>query len=141
MDIKVARIFSAYGAGLRKQIFWDMHMKAEKTGKLEMFGTGNESRDYIHVDDVIQSLYLLATANTKDMFFNVANGEEITIRQATEWFAECAGIDNDKITFNGHVREGDPINWRADITRIKKLGYKKSINMRDGLQKYVDWIG
>lgn len=43
MDIKVARIFSAYGAGLRKQIFWDMHMKAEKTGKLEMFGTGNES--------------------------------------------------------------------------------------------------
>lgn len=141
MDIEVARIFSAYGAGLRKQIFWDMHMKAEKTGKLEMFGTGNESRDYIHVDDVIQSLYLLATANTKDMFFNVANGEEITIRQATEWFAECAGIDNDKITFNGHVREGDPINWRADITRIKKLGYKKSINMRDGLQKYVDWIG
>ena len=140
MDIKVARVFSAYGAGLRKQIFWDMHVKAEKTGKLQMFGTGNESRDYIHVDDVIQSLYILATANTDDMFFNVANGEEITIKQATQWFAECAGIDVDKIEFNGHVREGDPINWRADITRIRKLGYKKHIDMRIGLQQYVDWI-
>lgn len=140
MKIKVARIFSAYGAGLRKQIFWDMHKKAAQTGKLEMFGTGNESRDYIHVNDVIQSLYLLAVTESDELIFNVANGEETTIRQATEWFAECAGISKDKISFNGHVREGDPINWRADISRIKKLGYKKSIEMLDGLQEYVNWV-
>ena len=140
MKIKVARIFSAYGAGLRKQIFWDMHKKVEQTGKLEMFGTGNESRDYIHVNDVIQSLYLLAVTESDELIFNVANGEETTIRQATECFAECAGISKDKISFNGHVREGDPINWRADISRIKKLGYKKSIEMLDGLQEYVNWV-
>lgn len=139
MNIKVARIFSAYGAGLRKQIFWDMHLKAEKTGKLEMFGTGNESRDYIHVNDVIQSLYLLATSESDEMIFNVANGEETTIRQATEWFAECAGISKKMISFNGFAREGDPINWRADNSRIKKLGYKKSVEMKDGLQEYVNW--
>lgn len=140
MNIKVARIFSAYGAGLRKQIFWDMYRKAEKTGKLEMFGTGKESRDYIHVNDVIQSLYLLAVAESDDMIFNVANGEEITIRQATSWFAECAGINEDKISFNGFAREGDPINWRADNSRMKKLGYKKSVAMKDGLLEYVDWV-
>lgn len=140
MNVKVARIFSAYGAGLRKQIFWDMHMKAEKTGKLEMFGTGNESRDYIHVNDVIQSLYLLATTESDEMIFNVANGEETTIRQATDWFAECAGISEDQISFNGFVREGDPINWRADNSKIKRLGYKKSVEMKDGLQEYVDWV-
>lgn len=140
MNIKVARIFSAYGSGLRKQIFWDMHIKEEKTGKLEMFGTGNESRDYIHVNDVIQALYLLATTESKDMIFNVANGEETTIRQVTNWFAECAGISADKIFFNGFVREGDPINWRADNSRIKKIGYKKSIEMKDGIQEYVNWV-
>lgn len=140
IDIKVARIFSAYGKGLRKQIFWDMYQKAEQTGKLEMFGSGQESRDYIHVNDVVQSLYILATEESNEMIFNVANGEEMTIRQATEMFADCAGIDRDRISFSGQVREGDPINWRADISRIKSLGYKKSIDMRDGLLDYINWV-
>lgn len=138
MDIKIARIFSAYGVGLKKQIFWDMHNKA-KTGSLPMYGTGCESRDYIHVDDVVQALYLMATINTSDTIFNVANGEEVTIREATEIFARYAGIDKDYISFNGYVREGDPLNWKADIGRLKKIGYKKTINMNEGLKKYVEW--
>lgn len=140
MDIKVARIFSAYGAGLRKQIFWDMHKKVEKNGRLEMFGMGSESRDYIHVNDVIQALYLLATTESEEMFFNVANGEEITIRQATEMFAECIGLSKDNIEFNGIVREGDPLNWRADISKVQQLGYKKSVDMKDGLKEYIEWV-
>ena len=140
MEIKIARIFSAYGAGLRKQIFWDMYQKAERTGRLEMFGSGKESRDYIHVNDVIQSLYLIATKDSDNMIFNVANGEETTIRKATELFADYAGIDREKIIFSGHVREGDPINWRADISRIQALGYKKSIDLEDGIKDYVHWV-
>ena len=139
MDIKIARIFSAYGVGLRKQIFWDMYNKARNTGRLDMFGTGNESRDYIHVEDVIQALYLLATQPSDEMVFNVANGEEVTIRQATELFAAFADVEQDNIAFNGVVREGDPLNWRADISRIKSLGYAKTVNMKDGLAAYVQW--
>ena len=86
-NVKVARIFSAYGAGLKKQIFWDMFQKYKNAGKLNMFGTGNESRDYIHVDDLVQALYLLAMTDDSEVFYNVANGEEITIREATEQFA------------------------------------------------------
>lgn len=139
MDIKIARIFSSYGAGLKKQIFWDMYNKAQSTGYLDMFGTGNESRDYIHVADVVQALYLLATKNSKEMVFNVANGEEVTIRQATELFASLVNVDQDKITFNGVVREGDPLNWRASINRMQELGYQKTVCMKDGLAEYVQW--
>jgi nucleoside-diphosphate-sugar epimerase len=140
MDIKIARIFSAYGKGLRKQIFWDMYNKLKNTGRLDMFGTGNESRDYIHINDVIESLYLLATVESKDVIFNVANGEEVTIRQATEWFTEVVGVSFDKIIFNGVVREGDPLNWSADVSKIKALGYKKTVDMKDGLKEYYDWV-
>lgn len=139
MDIKVARIFSAYGNGLKKQIFWDMYTKASKTGKLDMFGTGNESRDYIHINDVISAIYILATTTSDQVVFNVANGEEITIREATKIFAEHAGVKEENITFNGIVREGDPLNWKADITKIKKLGYQKSVSMKDGLLEYYKW--
>ena len=140
MNVKVARIFSAYGAGLRKQIFWDMYQKMIHTGRLDMFGTGNESRDYIHVDDVVQSLYLLATVDSDHVIFNVANGEEVTIREATEMFAEACGAGNEIICFNGVVREGDPLNWRADISKIKQLGYKKTVDMRMGLKGYAVWV-
>lgn len=138
MDVKIARIFSAYGKGLRKQIFWDMYNKSVKTGKLEMFGTGNESRDYIHVNDVVQSIYLLAVSDTSDVIFNVANGEEITIRKATEYFADSMGIDD--IQFNGVVREGDPLNWRADISKMRSIGYEKTVEMGQGISDYVDWV-
>lgn len=139
MNIKIARIFSAYGVGLRKQIFWDMFQKQQNTGRLDMFGTGRESRDYIHVDDVAQALYLLATTDTSDTIFNVANGEEITIREVTCMFAKSVGVDSDKITFNGIVREGDPLNWKADINKIKKLGYQQTVHMEDALYEYAKW--
>lgn len=139
MDIKIARIFSAYGPGLRKQIFWDMHRKLQDTGRLDMFGTGRESRDYIFIDDVIQALDLLTTADTEDVIFNVANGEEITIRQAAELFARSSGVDTDRIAFNNVVREGDPLNWRADISKLRKLGYEKTVEMRDGISAYCAW--
>ena len=139
MDIKIARIFSAYGSGLRKQIFWDMQKKAVNFGRLDMFGTGKESRDYIHVKDVVQCLYLLATKESNYLLFNVANGEEITIRRVTEIFAEEFGLPKTQINFNGHTREGDPINWRADISRIQELGYKKTVNIDDGIAEYCKW--
>ncbi len=140
MDIKIARIFSAYGQGLKKQIFWDMFHKLKSTGRLDMFGTGEESRDYIHIEDVVQALFLLATAESEHMVFNVANGEETTVRKAAESFADCAKTGRDKIGFNGVVREGDPLNWCADITRMRALGYKKTIEMEDGIQKYYSWV-
>lgn len=140
MDIKVARIFSAYGKGLKKQIFWDMSKKLSDTGCLSMFGTGNESRDYINIEDLINALYLIATESSEYWLFNVANGEETTIREATECFASCMGVSKDKISFNGEVREGDPLNWCADISRLKSLGYEKIVSLSEGLKTYCDWI-
>lgn len=141
MDIRIIRLFSAYGAGLRKQIFWDMFQKATATGRLDMFGTGNESRDFIHVEDVIQGIFLVATAEPcEHRVFNVANGEEVTIRHATELFAKNLGVAAENIAFNGTVREGDPLNWRADISRLKALGYEKQVTMDAGLADYCQWV-
>lgn len=139
-DIKIARVFSAYGAGLKKQIFWDMYWKWRNTGALEMYGTGSESRDYIHVDDVVRALFLLITHNTEECIFNVANGNEITIRSAVNEFAKAAQISQDKISFDGTVKEGNPRNWVADIRKISRLGYKRSVPFEKGVEDYVRWV-
>lgn len=139
-DIKVVRIFSAYGPGLCKQIFWDMNRKVETTGKLDMWGTGEESRDYIYIDDIMQAFFLLIRdKKQKEIIYNVGNGEEIHIKYVAQVFAEVKGVEVKKIKFNGKIREGDPINWRADISRLEKIGYKQQVKFEDGVRKYVDW--
>lgn len=137
-DVKIARIFSVYGNGLKKQIFWDMHNKIKETNKLEMFGTGNESRDYIHVNDLLNVLYILATADTDEVIFNVANGEEVYIKDVAKMFAKINGIE--EVYFNGVEMKGNPINWRADISKIKKLGYKQGVSLYEGINSYSNWV-
>nr|WP_300912645.1 NAD-dependent epimerase/dehydratase family protein [uncultured Acetatifactor sp.] len=141
IDVKILRIFSVYGPGLRKQIFWDMYQKMKQTGKLELFGSGEESRDYIYIDDLVAAVRLIADkASFEDIYFNIANGEECTIREAAVVFAAKAGLRESNISFMGTCREGDPINWRADISRLKKLGYSRSVSFLQGISNYVDWV-
>ena len=70
---------------------------------------------------------------------NVANGEEVSIRELAEIYAEKLGAPQNIVSFNGAVKEGDPRNWRADISLLRKLGYEKQMELSDGIAAYVDW--
>lgn len=140
MDVRVARVFSAYGPGLKKQLFWDMFKKARNLGRLPMWGTGRETRDYIYIDDLVAALKLvLFDEKSASSVFNVANGIEVSIAEAARCFASAMGIEESLIEFNGAEREGDPINWRADVTRLEELGYMPTVSIEDGVTRYVDW--
>lgn len=133
------RIFSAFGSGLRKQIFWDMNRKMTDTAEAMFFGTGDESRDFIHIQDIAQVVDLtIKNANFKGEAINVANGEAITIRDAVNMFAKLKGYAG-RIVFNGLVREGDPRFWEADIRIIKEWGYKQIVTLEQGLKEYIIW--
>lgn len=139
-DVRVTRIFSAYGPGLRKQLFWDMACKLRETGRLDMWGTGNETRDYIYIDDLVEALKLVALDNRAYQgVFNVANGVETRIEDAARMFALAAGVDESVISFNGVEREGDPLYWRADVSRLRELGYRPSVPIDEGIRRYVEW--
>lgn len=141
IDVRVLRIFSAYGVGLKKQIFWDMGQKVKKYRKLELFGTGKETRDFIYIDDLVCAIQLIMeTEKTDESIYNVANGVEIKIRDAAEMFCDECGISKKLIIFNGHERQGNPVNWCADIEKIKVLGYEPKNNINVGISKYVTWL-
>ena len=46
------RVFSAYGEGLRRQIFWDVCVQALANGEIRLHGSGSETRDFVHAYDV-----------------------------------------------------------------------------------------
>ena len=134
------RIFSAYGDGLKKQLFWDLYKKAKSGNSFTLYGTGNESRDFIYINDLLKAIDLAANnSHFKADIINVANGEEIFIKDAVNIFFT---FFNSKInyTFSGEERKGDPNNWLADISRLKAFGYQPSFDLKSGLQKYYTWI-
>ncbi len=141
IDIRILRIFSAYGIGLKKQIFWDMGQKIKKYNKLELFGTGQETRDFIYIDDLVNAIQLvMESEREEEAIYNIANGNEISIKNVAEIFIEKCGLGKELILFNNIVRPGNPQCWCADIHKIKKLGYKPEINIHIGIEKYVEWI-
>jgi UDP-glucose 4-epimerase len=133
------RIFSAYGNGQKKLLLWDLFEKFTDNSKdqVELFGTGNETRDFIHIDDIIQQLKLVIDNSLfTGEAINIANGAEISINSITQIFKECLN-SNKKIEFNNIVREGDPINWCADISVLIRWGYKQNVALRTGIFSYI----
>lgn len=141
MDIKILRIFSAYGNGLKKQIFWDMAQKIRTTGRLELFGTGNETRDFIHINDLVKAIFLIANSEEKkEVIYNVANGEEISIKNVAQIFCQVLELDYNIIQFNRQQRIGNPNNWCANIEKLRELGYRQEVSIEDGIKAYVGWL-
>ena len=139
-QVRAIRIFSAYGVGLHKQLLWDIYQKYEKSGEISLFGTGKESRDFIHVLDIMQAIRLILNYEGGEEVFNVANGEEVSIAEIAAIYAKKLGEGQRIVRFNGETKVGDPLNWRADISLLKSLGYKKSVDLEQGIGDYVDWV-
>lgn len=76
------RIFSCYGPGLKKQLFWDAYKKACNK-KYEFWGTGKESRDFIYVDDLAKIIQHVVNKDNKGFnTYNIASGVETSIENA-----------------------------------------------------------
>lgn len=134
------RIFSAYGPGLKKQLFWDLHQKSKKDLNIEMFGDGTETRDFIYIKDVVKSLEkIIYSAPFLGDRINLGNGVAISIKDATNTFLEVNGNINAKLNFKGK-RLGDPNHWQANIQKLKDYGYSQSYSLKDGLQEYSKWL-
>jgi UDP-glucose 4-epimerase len=137
------RPFSVYGPYLQKQLLWDMFVKFKNSNAeqgIVMWGTGKESRDFIYIDDLVLAVELVIKHGAMQAnIYNVATGNEVTIATIVKVFQQYM-FGNYRVTFNEQVREGDPLNWRADISAIAQLGFKPSISLDNGIQKLTTWL-
>jgi len=134
------RIFSAYGEGLKKQIFWDLGQKIKKSNDVVLFGTGDETRDFIHIFDLVNQIELtINNSNFQGENINSANGVQIKIKDLVNLYMNKAKCVN-SIIFNNTIRKGDPLNWMADISILKGFGYKQAISIEDGINRYLNWL-
>ena len=134
------RIFSAYGNGQKKLLLWDLHEKIQNSnGIIVLYGTGKESRDFIHIEDIAQQILLaIDNADFSGEAINVANGVGVKISEVVELY-RLFFPKKFNYEFNRQERLGDPKNWCADISIMKKWGYQSEIEIEQGVENYINW--
>ena len=134
------RVFSAYGPGLAKQLFWDLYQKQKVSDVINLFGTGKETRDFIYITDLLYAVdCVIDKARFEGEAINFGNGEEESIELVAKYFLSHFGL-NKRLLFTGEQKIGDPHNWKADIMLLKSMGYKKSTDIKEGINSYALWL-
>lgn len=106
-----------------------------------IFGDGSATRDFTFVTDTVESLI---RAGEHDDFIgkavNLAYGQEVSIVEVANLLLEL--LDKKELGIQWEPeRPGDVHRHYADVRRLQAgTGYKPSIAIRDGLQKYIDWF-
>ncbi|MGN7733622.1 NAD-dependent epimerase/dehydratase family protein [Ensifer sp. 22564] len=139
VPVAIVRLFSVYGVGLRKQLLWDACHKITNKDVM-FFGTGEETRDWIHVEDAARLMVCAADATVSSTrIFNGANGSSVRIREVLQHLAKLLDV-NVEIKFSGMSRPGDPIHYEAEVLGSLELGWRPQVSFSDGLAQYARWF-
>lgn len=139
--VAILRLFSVYGEGLRKQLLWDCSVKLDADGdSVVLGGTGEELRDWVHVDDAVGMLLRVATFASGDCpVFNGGTGVAVPVRAVVTRLAEALRRPQ-RIVFSGSRRPGDPNVLLADATRITAAGCTAGVSLDEGVRRYANWF-
>jgi nucleoside-diphosphate-sugar epimerase len=145
LPVAIARYFNVYGPGeipgtyrnvIPNFIWWAIHR-----WPLPITGTGDETRDFTYVDDIVAGTLLLGVVpEAVGQAFNLASETETKVKHIAAMVNEITG--NDKGVELVPRRDWDKIvRRRASIAKARKvLGYEPKTGMKDGIKKVYDWI-
>jgi GDP-L-fucose synthase len=143
MRVVVARPFNAYGA----RDHFDLHtshvipalIKKVMDGHdpVEVWGSGNQTRVFVHAYDFAKGIRLLAENYDQPDPINIGHDHEISIRELIEGIQTIAGVHR-RIFYNTNQPEGY-VRRAADTTRLKQItGFIPSISLEKGLREMVE---
>ncbi len=139
IDVSIVRFFSIYGPGLRKQLLWEACQKMTG-GEYAFAGTGEESRDWIHIDDAVTLLASIADrSGGKQRVVNGGSGFEAMNSDVLTTLAIALGCEQRPI-FTGKSRPGDPDRYLADVREAIGLGWHPQQHWRNGVRQYASWF-
>ena len=143
LSIKVARLFNTYGPRMHPRdgrVVSNFIMAALENRPLPVYGSGDQTRSFCYVDDLIDGLTALMRAPEEVTGpINLGNPGEFTIAELADLVTEMTGS-------TGGVEylplpQDDPIRRQPDITRAKEiLGWSPTIQLREGLERTIEYF-
>ncbi len=111
--------------------------KISGAGFVEIWGTGNPRREFLHVDDLADACVFLMENYNSSEIINIGAGEDIQISELAALIKEVVGYEGD-MRFNRDMPDGTPRKL-LDVSRLNSLGWKPSISFREGLVATYKW--
>lgn len=106
---------------------------------ITVHGDGTQTRDFVHVRDVVEANLLAATTDQTGGVFNIGSGERVAVGALAESIRSIVGSPSDIV--HTDPRTGDIQRSHADIGKARDtLGYAPSIRLDDGVEDLVAWI-
>jgi UDP-glucuronate decarboxylase len=139
VDIRIARIFNTYGPRMAEndgRVVSNFIVQALRGQELTIYGSGEQSRSFCYVDELVDGLMRLMAAEGRHEPVNLGNPVEFTIRQLAEEVFRIVGAEA-RVSYHP-LPQDDPTQRKPDITRAREwLGWEPRITLAEGLTKTV----
>ena len=98
-------------------------------------GSGNQIRDYIFIEDLVQAIYVIYQNGLPGEDYNICSGKLITLKDITEKMLKIMNKENLSIKCDGKNYDGDIEKWYGDPSKINSIGFEQNFNIEEGLKK------
>lgn len=138
LNLSILRVFSAYGPGLRANPVYDILFKllGTQSQSLEIPFAAKASRDLIHAGDVVQAVSCVLKNGAPEIY-NIASGQSLSLSELTTQL--CAILEQPLPHYGQSMPYDEALHERADITKLKSLGYTPQVPLIEGLRGFAAW--
>ncbi len=134
------RYFTVYGPRQRPDMAFSKFIRSNISNKeIEVFGDGNQIRDFTYISDIVEANILAMNSSPKSGIFNIGGGSTHSVNQILEMIKNITG--NENIIKFKPKQNGDVFKTESDIKKARKdLNYSPKINIKKGLENQFQWI-
>src|SRR5438093_1092842 len=142
IDTRIARIFNTYGPRMLEndgRVVSNFVVQALRGDEITVYGSGEQTRSFCYVDDLVEGLVKLMNAKDLHEPVNLGNPNEFTIKELAE---EVARICEMPLTVKCcPLPQDDPQQRQPDITRaLQLLGWNHTVSLKEGLRRTVAYF-
>lgn len=142
IEIRVARIFNTYGPRMYEndgRVVSNFIVQALKNDPITIYGTGEQTRSFCYVDDLIEAIYRLMNKEDFTGPINIGNPGEFTMIELANKIIKITDSKSE-IVFK-ELPSDDPKKRKPDISMAEEiLGWEPKVNLEEGLIKTVDYF-
>src|SRR6185503_5934612 len=144
VDIRIARIFNTYGTRMQEgdgRVVSNFIVQALRGQELTLYGTGEQTRSFCYVDDLVDGLVRLMNVEGggRHLPVNLGNPVEFTIRELAEEVVKVVGGET-RVVFKP-LPQDDPTQRQPDISRAREwLGWEPKLHLAEGLALTVEYF-
>jgi len=103
-----------------------------------IFGDGEQSRDFVYVEDVARANVLAAESEAAGVSLNIATGKRLSLNQLAVSLSRLTGTDLEPV--HEQARIGEVRHSEADISLARSsIGFEPQVSLEEGLKRTIDW--